>query len=292
MNIDSIDMKKLIQRNKKRLNLETKQIKKLVFYNYLNDGKPNLIIDCRKCAEENYTKDGGYLRESHNINKFNPKEILLKQDTRLILILDNPTDLKESSALENIRTFIKDCDFIDGIYTIIHDDFRNFISKNPCFIINESSENIKVQLASTSFPLQVLDGQLYVGNFLNSKNLMQLKELGIRSIISLLKEEDKELSKMFSNVYHIETDEVGHGEIDFNEAIDIIEGEIKRTNVPVLVYCFSGQTLSLALCIAYLMKTKKWALEFATAFMMKVHPNLKIPTWLYTQLQRLTFKSQ
>jgi hypothetical protein len=287
MQSESIDINKMLERSKKRLAFESKSIKKMALYNFLNDGLANLIIDCRKDFENNIKQEGGYIRNSFHMQTIKLNEIALKTPTRLILIMNDSNDLKTDESLDYLRAYIKEQDLIDSIYIINQDDYREFVLKCPFFLINKDSDSLKVQIASTSFPLLVIDGIIYTGNFLNSKNIYQLKELDIKCIISMLKEKDFDLHNYFLNTHHIETDEVGHGEIDFNEAIDLINSEIQASNIPILIYCFSGQSLSIALCIAYLMKTKNWSLEFSTAYMMKIQPNLKLPSWLYTQLQRL-----
>jgi hypothetical protein len=177
-----------------------------------------------------------------------------------------------------------------GIFVIHYTNYKEFINNYPFFLVNDKTELITKQLASTSFPLLVLDNFIYFGNFLNSKNLYQLKSLGINSILSLLVEEDKELKKMFNNYNFLRIDEENHAEVDFIEAIDLLDAEREMNKVPILLYCFSGQSVSIAICIAYLMKYKKWSLEFSTGYMMKLCPNFKVPSWLYTQLLRLNIK--
>jgi hypothetical protein len=287
--MEALEFKNLLEKSKQRYALETKQIKRMALYNYLNDNIPTTVIDCRRLDLENIS----LIRDSYHSKNFPFNNIKFKSGIRLILVLEEDHDLKISEELESLRTYIKNEDMIEkGIFEIKNNDFQKFISEFKCFLVNNKSDELTINLARTSFPLMVLDNFLYVGNFMNSKNIYQLKVLNFGSIISLLKTEDSDLKKLFNNYNFFEVDEEKHSEIDFNEIIELIESEKQNQKGPVLIYCFSGQSVSLAVCIAYLTKYKKWSLEFSTAYMMKIFPNLKIQAWLYTQLLRTNFKSK
>ena len=62
--------------------------------------------------------------------------------------------------------------------------------------------------------------------------------------------------------------------------------QIYNKQTPVLIYCFSGKTSSLAAAISVIMKFKKWPLELSMGYVMKLSPTIEIPSWLYTQLMR------
>lgn len=290
--IETIDYKNMLVETKKRISLDHKQIKKMSFYNFLNDNINNIIIDCRNDLETKQKNEGGKIRNSYDtINLPDTNE--LKKGSRIILILDDDKDLRTDEDLEAVRKYIEIEDKIEkGIYVVKNSDYQIFVKDYQFFLLNENSELFTSQLAQTSFPLMILDNLLYTGNFLNSKNLHQIGCLKIGTIISLLHEEDVELKKNFKNCYFIETNEQAHSEIDFNEIVDLIDLERERKNTPILVYCFSGQSISMAICIAYLMKSKKWSIEFSTGYMMKICPNFKIPAWLYSQLQRIDFNKK
>ena len=290
--IDTIDYKNLLAETKKRMSLEQKQIKKMSLYNFLNDNISNLIIDCRIECESKQLQEGGKIRDSFSINNI-PDTNEIKKGSRLILILDDEMNLKDDESLAIVRKFVESEDKIEkGIFVIKNSDYQNFVKDFDFLLLNENSDELKLQIARTSFPLMILDNLLYTGNFLNSKNLHQINFLKIGIIISLMNEEDPELKKQFQNYHFIETNEISHAEIDFVEILELMDSERERENKPILVYCFSGQSISISLCIAYLMKSKKWSLEFATGYMMKICPNFKIPAWLYTQLQRIDLKKK
>jgi protein-tyrosine phosphatase len=289
--MEAIDYENMLKNMRSRASLESKPIKKMMFYNYLNDNIPSLIIDCRKDFELNKEKEGGVLINSFHLCNFSAFGVMIKSGFRLILILEDDQDLKTSEELEKIRFFIKEEDKIEkGIYYIKNSNYQEFLQNYKSFIINDNSDSLAINLAKTKFPYLILDDLIYIGNFFNSKNLHQMNCLKIKSVFSLLKEEDIELKKMLPNYHFIPIDEENHAEIDFLEIIDLIDTEILTGKNPILIYCFSGQSVSMAVCIAYLMKSKKWSLEFATAYMMKICSDLKIPTWLYTQLQRLDLR--
>ena len=287
MNIESVNYENMYVNIKKKMNLDFKQIKKMLFYNYLNDNMPSLIIDCRNNFSNIQSYEGGIIRDSYNIVNF--KNAAIKNGTRIILILDKSEDFQQNSTLEELKNFIKLEDKIDQICIISDINYQEFLKSFSFFLINPESDLLSIQIASTSHPLIIIENILYIGNFLNSKNLYQLKGLKIKSIISLLKEPDIELEKTFDNYYHFECDEIGHSEIEFRNILDSMLNEIELNNTPILLYCFSGQTICISVCIAFLMFYKKWSLQFATAYIMKISPFMKIPSWLNSQLQKLKF---
>ena len=278
--IETIDFNNMLKETKKRISLDYKQIKKMSLYNFLNDNVRNIIIDCRSEYESKQNIEGGKLRDSFNID-LNLTGYESKENSRLILIIDNEKNLKTDEDLSVIRKFIENEEKIEkGIFVIFDSDYQKFVKDFDFFLLNDDSNDLKLQLSKTNFPLMILDNLLYTGNFLNSKNFHQINNLRIGSIISLLNEEDIELKKNFKNSYFIEANEQTHSEIDFLDIIDSIEIEIEKKNTPILIYCFSGQSISLAVCIAFLMKSKKWSIEFATGFIgaprfgkkMETHP--------------------
>lgn len=330
----------LYKQVKMRMDLQTKSIKTISFYNFLNDGINNLIINCIN-NKANSDEENSWLINSEDLSNFSFSNFNLENQYkfRLILIVENnfnikadikdietlntisektensqkntEENLKENDPYEiylknlrNLRNFIKENNNILSIYTINEDNFNTFKAKYPVFFLKETSgktspknsEKISKEisanfqkdkiLASSTFPLLIIDNLLYLGNYLNSKNKSQINALGIKSIISLLKEKDYVLKENFKDYFFFESDEINHGNMEFQEILEIVERQIKEKQVPILVYCFSGQTMSVAACIVILMKIKKWSLMLATAYMMKIIPDLKIPAWLNFQLNK------
>jgi hypothetical protein len=279
--------KELYKQIKMRLELESKPIKTHSFYNYLNDGLQNLIIDCRLNINEKEK-----LINSEEIFTFfstkNLNQEKLNHEFRLLLIIENECDIKTDKNLEVLRDFIKTNNNITSLFTINNENFCIFKKKFPIFFLSDESQEIDRIVAQSRFPLLILDNILYLGNYLNSKNRSQINILGIKSLISLLKEEDLILKENFENYFFIESDEANKGNLEFYDIIDIVENQIKENNTPFMIYCFSGQTLSVVACIAVLMKIKKWNHLLATAYMMKIIPDFKIPTWLNFQLNKFS----
>ena len=258
--IIGINMKEMYQQTKQRMNLESRQIKKMMLYNYINDPIETVIFDCR---------------EKENLKNF-PS---IKPNSRLILILNDTENLK-SENLKEISEKIKNNDNISkGLFHIINSDYLLFLNDYPFLNI----KNIDI----INLPLCVLNNILYIGNFINSKNKKNLSLLKFKTIISLMKESDKELSELYGDNYrNFKHEESNHDEIDYNEIYDFISEEISNNNIPILIYCFSGQSASVAVACVFLMKYKKWSIEFSIGYMMKISPIINIPSWLFTQLQR------
>ena len=137
-----INMKEMYQQTKQRMNLDSRQIKKMMLYNYINDSIETVIFDCRN---------------KENLKNF-PE---IKQNSRLILILNDNENLKNSDNLKEISEKIKENDNISkGLYHIINSDYDLFLKDYPYLNINN--------LDNIHLPLCVLNNILYIGNFINS----------------------------------------------------------------------------------------------------------------------------
>ena len=107
-------------------------------------------------------------------------------------------------------------------------------------------------------------------------------------MISFMKEQDKELQTLYGGHYrNFQHEEANHDEVEFEEVFQFIKEEIESKNTPILMYCFSGKSASVATATAFIMKYKNWPLEFSIGYMMKLSPMIQLPSWLYTQLQRI-----
>ena len=238
--------------------LDSKRIKKMLFYNYINDPIESIIFDCR-----NY----------FNINAF-PN---IPNNSRLILILKDNEDLKTSQNLEPIREKIKVNENISALFHIFNADYNDALNTYPFLFMKNRID----------LPLCAINDILYIGGFINSKNRQTLALLKIKTIVSLMKEPDKELTTTFGDNYrNFKHEEAKHDEIEFGDISDYIMEQIRNKNIPVLMYCFSGKTSSLAAAVAVIMKYKKWPLELSLGYVMKLSPTIEIPSWLYMQLMR------
>ena len=287
---EGIDFAKELDLAKKRISLECKEIKSFSLYNYLNDGKYNLILDCRNFKDSTENPGELLIRDSFLLADYiKNSNFKLECNTRLILIMDKEQNLKIDKNLEELRLFIKNSQEIKEIFSI-RESFNNFTSKFRFFFLKRDSSTSLKQIASVKYPSMIVDNILFCGSFFNSRNYSQIQLLGIKSIIGLMKENDEQIKKHFDNYNFFEVDEANHSEIEISDIISLIESEIEIGKTPILLYCFSGQTCSLVVAIAYLMKTKKWNINFATAYIMKICNIRNFPGWLYTQLNRINFK--
>ena len=238
--------------------LDSKRIKKMLFYNYINDPIESIIFDCRN---------------NYDINKFP----ILKNNCRLILILKDNEDLKTSTNLEQVREKIKLTENISSLFHIYNTDYNDALKTYPFLFMKNRID----------LPLCAINDILYIGGFINSKNKQTLELLKIKTIVSLMKEPDKELSSSFGENYrNFKHEEAKHDEIEFADISDYVIEQIKNKHIPVLIYCFSGKTSSLAAAVAVVMKYKKWPLELSLGYVMKLSPTIEVPSWLYMQLMR------
>ena len=238
--------------------LDSKRIKKMLFYNYINDSIESIIFDCRN---------------NFNIQSF-PN---IPNNSRLILILNDKDDIKTSPNLESIREKIKSNEHISGLFHIFNIDYNDTLKTYPFLFMKNRID----------LPLCAINDILYIGGFINSKNKQTLELLKIQTIVSLMKEPDKELTAKFGDNYrNFKHEEAKHDEIEYGDLSDFVIEQINNKNIPVLLYCFSGKTSSLGAAVAIIMKYKKWPLELSLGYIMKLSPTIEIPSWLYMQLMR------
>ena len=105
---------------------------------------------------------------------------------------------------------------------------------------------------------------LYLGNFSASENIQQLKDLGIKKVLSVIDFNDFPNYKD-ENIIHksVEVSDFDYQNIIqyFGECLNFIKGEEK-----ILVHCMAGASRSATIVIAYLMWTQKMDYEKAFQF--------------------------
>ena len=256
--LGSINYQELYKSMKIVHSLDSKRIKKMLFYNYINDSIESIIYDCRNIK---------------NLQQFP----IIPNNSRLILILRDNEDLKTSNDLTQVREKIRNNEAICGLFHIYNIDYNDALKTYPFLFMKNRID----------LPLCAINDILYIGGFINSKNKQTMQLLKIKTIVSLMKEPDKELSQAFGDNYrNFKHEEVNHDEIEYGEISDYVIKQIKNKKTPVLIYCFSGKTSSLAAAVPVIMKYKNWSLELSMGYIMKLSPTIEIPSWLYTQLMR------
>ena len=256
--LGSINYQELYKSMKIVHSLDSKRIKKMLFYNYINDSIESIIYDCRNIK---------------NLQQFP----IIPNNSRIILILRDNEDLKTSNDLTQVREKIRNNEAICGLFHIYNIDYNDALKTYP-FLFMKNRINL---------PLCAINDILYIGGFINSKNKQTMQLLKIKTIVSLMKEPDKELSQAFGDNYrNFKHEEVNHDEIEYGEISDYVIKQVKNKKTPVLIYCFSGKTSSLATAVPVIMKYKNWPLELSMGYIMKLSPTIEIPSWLYTQLMR------
>jgi len=256
--LGSINYQELYKSMKMVHTLDSKRIKKMLLYNYVNDSINSIIFDCR---------------DTKNFQNF-PN---IPNNSRLILILKDNEDLKTSKDLTEIRDKIRTNEQISGLFHIFNNDYNETLKSYPFLFMKNRID----------LPICAIPDILYIGGFINSKNKQTIQLLKIRTIVSLMKEPDKELTQAFGDNYrNFKHEEANHDEIEFGELSDYIMKQISNKQVPVLLYCFSGKTSSIAGAVSVIMKFKKWPLELSLGYAMKLSPTIEVPSWLYMQLMR------
>ena len=118
----------------------------MLFYNYINDPIESIIFDCRT---------------NFDIKSFP----ILKNNSRLILILKDNDDLKTSPNLEAIREKIKENENISALFHIFNTDYNDSTKTYPFLFMKNRID----------LPLCAINDILYIGGFINSKNKQTLE---------------------------------------------------------------------------------------------------------------------
>ena len=111
---------------------------------------------------------------------------------------------------------------------------------------------------------------LYLGNFSASENIQQLKDLGIKKVLSVIDFNDFPNYKD-ENIIHksVEVSDFDYQNIIqyFGQCLNFIKGEEK-----ILVHCMAGASRSATIVIAYLMWIEKMKFDDALNFVNSKRP--------------------
>ena len=111
---------------------------------------------------------------------------------------------------------------------------------------------------------------LYLGNFSASENIQQLKDLGIKKVLSVIDFNDFPNYKDEKIIHKsVEVSDFDYQNIIqyFGECLNFIKGEEK-----VLVHCMAGASRSATIVIAYLMWIEKMKFDDALNFVNSKRP--------------------
>ena len=111
---------------------------------------------------------------------------------------------------------------------------------------------------------------LYLGNFSASENIQQLKDLGIKKVLSVIDFNDFPNYKDEKIIHKsVEVSDFDYQNIIqyFGECLNFIKGEEK-----ILVHCMAGASRSATIVIAYLMWIEKMKFDDALNFVNSKRP--------------------
>lgn len=121
----------------------------------------------------------------------------------------------------------------------------------------------------------VIENKLYYGNSKPAKNEEVLTQMGVKSIVDLIKYEskDKEIKHSDSfNVFHLEVEDLPTNTIAWcEEPSKFIDEQLSLNNI-VYVHCAQGVSRSSALVIYYLMTRNKQGLKLTFNFIRSIRP--------------------
>jgi len=136
--------------------------------------------------------------------------------------------------------------------------------------------------------MDFITDSIAIGNFIDASNVENLRENGIRSIVSLdgklLTEHAIHLGVAEIASYHL-IDGAGNDLRRFRSAIDSL-GRLLLTQSPVLVHCHAGRSRSVAVVAGYLMGIHQFGARDAIA-MIHAKRETNVSRELVALLERL-----
>ena len=172
-------------------------------------------------------------------------------------------------------------------FIILNCDFNTFYQKFPYICYSPKSENMK--LNKQSYPNQILNDELFLGNIDHATSKEILKNLKITHILNITMqnnafEHDKELNIDYLHcpIFDGPSQPIS---IYFEKGINFINNALIKNNTNnnnqiinrVLVHCQAGISRSSTMIIAYLMKIHKMTYDDAYQYTQKrreiIQPN-------------------
>lgn len=140
------------------------------------------------------------------------------------------------------------------------------------------------------FPSELKKDMIFLGNLTNvlSRDFVQLKMLGIKTVVHFTPERFESLEKEFNCIhYEVKTFTKELETLPIHTITEQLQVQVldKKEKLPMLIFCVNGY-LSGAVATKLLMETNKtFSKELAVAYVMNKRYELKdMPHWLYTMI--------
>lgn len=170
-------------------------------------------------------------------------------------------------------------------------DFSAFKAKYPLLCIpHPCSSELQAITSMSRFPSELKKDTIYFGNLTNvlSRDFVQLKMLGIKTVVHFTPERFESLEKEFNCIhYEVKTFNKELETLPIHTITEQIQSQVldKKEKLPMFIFCVNGY-LSGAVAVKLLMETNKtFSKELAVASVMNKRYELKdMPHWLYTMI--------
>ncbi len=179
-----------------------------------------------------------------------------------------------------------------GLVNVMKDKIYSFV-----WSINNSSTYKEVDRIYEKIPFveqykyflmpasHIIDN-IYLGSAFNASNLLQLNNQNIKCIVNVT----SEISNYYEN-YNEDFDYYNYNVLDSNmdsihsifaPVMDVLE---KNKDKNILVHCFMGSSRSAVIVLLYLIKVKKFSLEYALEYLKKKRKIININTTFFEELK-------
>ena len=238
-------------------------------YNMLNDGamKPFihdpfnlLIIDSR---DLDYYAPCHVITAKHHARIMSDDNFSLTlSNYSMIIIYGNEVrNDRDTKELANLQSEIRE--YVAGDILVLKDGFSCFQSLYPFLCTDREIQSIADRKLLTAYPSAVLENELYQGRGDQATNENIVNLLKITHIVNITMEHKNAFPGKVKYLKLVLEDVSDTNLFDhFYKTSDFIHAAISKGG-RVLVHCNQGVSRSSTITLAYLMRFKKWNLEYA-----------------------------
>ncbi|XP_070572447.1 serine/threonine/tyrosine-interacting-like protein 1 [Ptychodera flava] len=246
-------------------------------YPCLSDPNYLLLLDARKEHEYNES----HIITSKKAPRTENEEFLVPYDAELeckthVVVIDNSTrSLAESGPAIDCAQVMSEMGSKNPV-KILRGGYEDFSALYP-FLRTQKIIYMPRELDDLkTYPIEVLPGQVYLGDYEQSCSAVVQKDLKIKARVNVTLQNDELGSAEQCDTLQLAVTDDNEADLSvhFQSACQFIESHSKKGKV-VLVYSELGISRSVTIVVAYLMYFYKWSLEDAYRHVEDCKPTIR-----------------
>jgi len=233
---------------------------------YIHDPFHFLVIDSRDV--EVYSRSHVVTAHSHAkfMNNTKKRELLPKY-ALIVIYGDEIKDDKPSQQLLKLMHRIEE--YVASDILVLQDGFHMFNKQYPYLCSDEDNESLDDRKLLLCYPSAIMDGVLYQGRGDQARNEKIMTTLGITHIVNISEHGNTFPHKIEYFRLPLDDNVTTNLLQHFNQTYDFIKNALDSGGC-VLIHCNLGISRSSTITLAYLMKYKKWNLQYAYNFLKAI----------------------